>query len=244
MTLELSPIEARILGCLLEKSVVTPDQYPLTLNSLTNACNQKSAREPVMNLEQGEVQRGLRQLQDKRLVVVEENFKTRVEKYSHRFCNTPFSDFQFEPAEYAIVCVMLLRGPRTPGELRANVGRLHTFSDNSAVEEALGVLQAQSVVQELPRTPGRRDNEYMHAFFGNAHLEELAHARQSAGSDVQARQVQQPQTTSEPLRDRQRDAAGVERPVADHETPMLAALENRVAALERQVSELLQMLKN
>ena len=153
----------------MEKSVITPDQYPMTLNALTNACNQKSSREPVMNLSSGEVQHTIRSLQDKKLVRVEENFKTQVEKFTHRFCNTPFSDYQFDEAQFAIITVLLLRGPRTPGELKANVGRLHTFADNAAVQEALNTLidrEGGAVIAQLPRTPGRRDNEYAHLFSG------------------------------------------------------------------------------
>ena len=127
MSIELNPIEARVMGCLLEKSVVTPDQYPLTLNALTNACNQKSSREPVMSLNTGEVQHAVRALQDKHLITCEENFKTQIEKYTHRLCNTPFSDYQFDQSQFAIICVLLLRGPRTPGELRANSGRRRTL---------------------------------------------------------------------------------------------------------------------
>ncbi len=171
MIQHLNAIEARIIGCLLEKSVTTPDQYPLTLNALTNACNQKSARNPVMSLKQGAVQRTIRDLQDKHLVRTDENFKSRSEKYVQRFCNTRFSDFQFEPGQYAIICLLLLRGPQTPGELRARSGRLHTFADNSSVVEVLGSLENMEglpLVAKLPRTPGRKDSEYMHLFCGAA----------------------------------------------------------------------------
>jgi len=227
MSLELTQIEARILGCLLEKSVVTPDQYPLTLNSLTNACNQKSAREPVMNLEQGEVQRGLRQLQDKRLVVADENFKTRAEKFTHRFCNTPFSDYQFEAPEYAIVCVLLLRGPRTPGELRANAGRLHTFPDNQAVLIALQNLQADSVVRELPRTPGRRDSEYVHCFFGQ---------------DAVAEQIEQRNDTRQTSSTPTLPSNPSSRSAGEVEGVDLVALQQRVTQLEREVAQLRVLL--
>ena len=140
MPLNLSANEARIIGCLIEKSVVTPDQYPLTLNALTNACNQKSSRSPVMSLQQGEVQRTIRELETKTLVRVDENFKSRVEKYVQRFCNTRYSDYQFDPPQLAIVCSLLLRGPQTPGELKARSGRLHSFADNAAVVGALKML--------------------------------------------------------------------------------------------------------
>ena len=115
---QLTDKEARVIGCLIEKSVVTPDQYPLTLNALTNACNQKSSRNPVMNLTQGEVQHTIRDLEAKHLVRTDENFKSRSEKYTQRFCNTRYSDFHFDDAQLAIVCLLLLRGPQTPGELR------------------------------------------------------------------------------------------------------------------------------
>ncbi len=172
--------EARVIGCLMEKSVVTPDQYPLTLNALTNACNQKSSRNPVMSLEQGMVQRTVRDLQAKHLVRAEENFKSGVEKYIQRFCNTHFGDYQFEPPQFAIVCLLLLRGPQTPGELRAHSGRLYTFADNAAVVDALtGLIEREggALVVKLSRTPGRKDAEYMHLCSGPIDLE--AHASQA-----------------------------------------------------------------
>jgi len=178
--LNLSANEARVIGCLIEKSVVTPDQYPLTLNALTNACNQKSSRSPVMSLQQGEVQRTIRELESKTLVRVDENFKSRVEKYVQRFCNTRYSDYQFDPPQLAIVCLLLLRGPQTPGELKARSGRLHSFADNAAVADALKMLiewQGNPLVVQLPRTPGRQDSEYMHLFAGPIDIE--AHARQA-----------------------------------------------------------------
>lgn len=174
---ELSENEARIIGCLIEKSVVTPDQYPLTLNALTNACNQKSARTPVMSLSQGEVKHTVRLLEAKHLVRADENFKSRVEKYAQRFCNTRYSDYQFDDAELAIVCLLLLRGPQTPGELRSRSGRLHAFADNAEVVVALTALAEREggpMVVKLPRTPGRRDAEYMHLFSGSVDAESYA----------------------------------------------------------------------
>jgi uncharacterized protein YceH (UPF0502 family) len=172
--------EARVIGCLMEKSVTTPDQYPLTLNALTNACNQKSGRSPVMSLAQGVVQHTVRNLEAKHLVRVDENFKSRVEKYVQRFCNTRFSDFQFEPPQFAVVCLLLLRGPQTPGELRARSGRLHAFADNAAVVDALSGLidrEGEPLAVKLPRTPGRKDSEYMHLFCGPVDVE--AHVSQA-----------------------------------------------------------------
>jgi hypothetical protein len=161
--------ETRVLGSLMEKSVVTPEQYPLTLNALTLACNQKSSRDPVMSLDQGTVQHTARQLENKHLVSSEENFRGRVVKYTQRLCNTPFAEFQLTEPEFAVICLMLLRGRQTPGELRARSGRLHEFADNGAVEATLeGLIKREggALVARLPRTPGRRDFEYTHLFCG------------------------------------------------------------------------------
>jgi len=161
--------EARVIGSLMEKSIVTPEQYPLTLNALALACNQKSSRDPVMSLDQGTVQHTARQLEAKHLVSSEENFKGRVVKYTQRLCNTPFAELQLAEPEFAVICLLLLRGRQTPGELRARSGRLHEFSDNDAVDETLETLinhEAGPLVARLPRTPGRRDFEYMHLFAG------------------------------------------------------------------------------
>ena len=172
---ELDDKEVRVIGCLIEKSIVTPDQYPLTLNALTNACNQKSSRDPVMALSQGEVQHTLRILEAKHLVTAEENFKSRTEKYAQRFCNTRYSELQLDGAEVAIVCLLMLRGPQTPGELRSRSGRLHTFADNDDVVVSLNGLmerEAGPLVVKLPRKPGRKDSEYMHLFSGPVDIDE------------------------------------------------------------------------
>ena len=176
MLTNLTANESRVIACLIEKSIYTPDQYPLTLNSLTNACNQKSGRNPVMSLNKGVVQHTARDLRDKHLVQIEENFNNGVEKYKQRFCNTRFGDYQFDPPQFSIVCLLLLRGPQTPGEIRARSGRLHTFSDNTAVVDALNSLLERSdpLIVKLSRTPGRKDSEYMHLFSGPIDVE--AHA--------------------------------------------------------------------
>ncbi len=177
---ELTNIEARVIGCLIEKSITTPDLYPLTLNAVTNACNQKSGRDPVMALQQGDVQHTLGVLEAKYFVRKDENFKSRTEKYTQRFCNTRYSNLQLDTAQVAIVCLLLLRGPQTPGELRARSGRLHSFADNADVVVALtGLIErdGESLLVKLPRTPGRKDAEYMHLFSGPVDLE--AHASQA-----------------------------------------------------------------
>lgn len=178
--------ECRILGSLIEKSIVTPDLYPLTLNALTNACNQKSARNPVMALQPGEVQHTIRVLEAKHLVRAEENFKSRTEKYTQRLCNTRYSDLHFDPAEFAVVCLLMLRGPQTPGELRSRSGRLHEFADNGEVVQTLTKLidrEAGSLAVELPRTPGRKDPEYMHLFGGPVDVEAYQSTARPAKSD-------------------------------------------------------------
>lgn len=191
MVQTLNDIEARVIGCLIEKSIVTPDQYPMTLNGLINACNQKSARNPVMKLSQGEVQHVLRGLEAKHLVRMDENFKSRSEKYAQRFCSTRYSDHQFDAAQVAIVCLLLLRGPQTPGELRSRSGRLHTFADNSEVVQALNSLiesEGEPLLIKLPRTPGRKDAEYMHLFSGPVDVEAYAaHALAVSASSSPAR---------------------------------------------------------
>jgi hypothetical protein len=142
-----------------------------------------------MSLTQGEVQHTIRGLEEKHLARTEENFKSSTEKYSQRFCGTRYSDNQFDPAEVAIVCLLLLRGPQTPGELRARSGRLHNFADNSEVVIALDGLinqEGDPLVIKFPRTPGRKDSEYMHLFSGpidiEARAQELVAAKPSAGS--------------------------------------------------------------
>ncbi len=192
MQIELTAKEARVIGCLIEKSVITPDQYPLTLNALTNACNQKSSRDPVMSLQQGEVQHVVRDLEGKSLVRTDENFKSRTEKYRQRFCNTRFSDFQFDSAQLAIICLLLLRGAQTPGELRARSGRLHSFADNAAASDTLATLLAWEggpLVVKLPRTPGRKDAEFMHLFSGPVDVEAHVAERQKTDSGTSSGRV-------------------------------------------------------
>ncbi len=164
----LSAEEIRVMGCLLEKAVTTPDQYPLTLNALTLACNQKSSREPVMSLEPGIVATTAHALQDKHLIRVVEG-RNGVDKYTQRLCNTLMANYKFDPPQYAVLCVLLLRGPQTPGELRTRTARLHAFADNEEVKATLEALMNHEqgpVIARLPRPSGRMDHTYCHLFAG------------------------------------------------------------------------------
>jgi uncharacterized protein len=167
MNIELSDLEARVIGCLIEKQLTTPDQYPLSLNALVNACNQKSNRDPVLELDEGSVQRTLDGLARRHLVVERAGFGSRVPKYQHRLCNTEFGPLKFSPQELAIVCELLLRGPQTPGELRARAVRMAPFSGIDVVEATLEALAAREdgpFVMRLSREPGRREARYAQLF--------------------------------------------------------------------------------
>jgi uncharacterized protein YceH (UPF0502 family) len=168
MNIELSPIEARIIGCLIEKQITTPDQYPLSLNALVSACNQKSNRDPVLSADEAEIQTTLDHLIRKHLVIEKSGFGSRVPKYQHRFCNTEFEPLKFTPQELAVVCELLVRGPQTPGELRTRAARMASFSE-AGVESALESLSSRAdgpFVVRLSREPGRRDSRYAHLFSG------------------------------------------------------------------------------
>jgi len=183
--MELNQIEQRIIGVLLEKEITTPDQYPLSLNSLTTGCNQKSNREPVLELSEAEVLDAVDGLIAKRIVVRDEAVSGRVDKYRHRFCNTEFGDLQFNEQQLAVVCVLLLRGPQTPGELRGRTNRLANFAQVSEVEQVLQDLQQQSLVQQLPRQPGKRESRYQHLFISSTEAELVsAGAEPLAESDL------------------------------------------------------------
>ncbi|WP_372831529.1 YceH family protein [Pontibacterium sp.] len=213
MDLELSLNETRVIGCLLEKESTTPDQYPLSLNALTLACNQKSNRDPVMHLDESEVQQTLDDLAAKRLTREESGFGSRVVKYKHRFCNTEFSELQFTEGQRAIVCVLLLRGPQTPGELRTRTQRIHEFNNVQEVESALQALGERSdgaLVVRLPREPGKRESRFTHLFSGEvdtSSLSQTATSTESGNSDLNARinaleaTVQQQQEEIEALRE-------------------------------------------
>ena len=218
MKLTLNATECRIIGVLLEKEITTPEQYPLSLNGLTTGCNQKSNREPVMQLSETQVQNALDELATKRQII-EDQYGSRVAKYKHKFCNTEFGSFKFSPQQTAIVCLLLLRGPQTPGELRTRSGRLAEFANVTEVEKALEQLadfNGDALVVRLPREPGKRESRYMHCFGEDtpeASEQTMTGTHQSSGADSVPHQVNDD-------------------------------LETRVATLEKQVAELTQKLND
>jgi len=219
MILELTLHETRVIGCLVEKEITTPDQYPLSLNALTNACNQKRNRDPVLDLDEAAVQQLVDQLTKKRLVSEQSGYGNRVPKYQHLFCNTAFGTLKFSPQELGIVCELFLRGPQTPGELRSRASRLCRFGDATEVEAALTGLALREdgpFVTRLVREPGKRESRYAHLFSG-----EVAGARESET--------------------REASAGHAEGAHADGER--MDQLERRLAELEAEVSELKQGLR-
>jgi uncharacterized protein YceH (UPF0502 family) len=169
MSIVLSPLEARVIGCLLEKEITTPEQYPLSLNALVNACNQKSNRDPVLELDEAAVRQVLDQLIRKYLVSEESGYGSRVAKFRHRFCNTEYGTLKFSSQELAIVCELLLRGAQTPGELRSRASRLCTLKDVTEVEAALDALARREdgpFVARRAREPGMRESRYVHLLGG------------------------------------------------------------------------------
>ncbi|EKO3962469.1 YceH family protein [Vibrio fluvialis] len=191
MNYELSPLEARVIGCLIEKEVTTPDHYPLTLNSLTTACNQKSNREPVLSLSEADVQDAVEGLIARRLVSDESGFNSRASKYQHRFCNTEFGDLKLNDKELGIVCCLLLRGAQTPGELRTRTNRLCNFSDVKETEAVLEDLANRSLVVKLPREPGKRESRYQHLFSGDVDFDSLARFSEHEPSSSQLEALEQ-----------------------------------------------------
>jgi uncharacterized protein YceH (UPF0502 family) len=204
----LSEIEARVIGCLIEKQIATPDQYPLTLHAVVAACNQKSNRHPVMSLAEHDVQAALAALTRRNLVLERFGVGDRVPKYQQLFCNTEFGSLRLSPQQTAIVCELLVRGPQTPGELRSRAARLAEFRAAGEVEAALEDLMTRPdgpYVARLAREPGRREARYVHLFAGEP---PTAAAVSAAAADIQPARATR------------------------------AALDERVAALEQAVSEL------
>jgi len=213
MQLTLTPIEARVLGALIEKEITTPEYYPLSLNALANACNQKSNRDPAMHLEENEVRRALNDLESQSLV--RSVGDSRVTKFEHRLQDA----FNFYRPEIAIICELLLRGPQTPGELRTRASRMHPFEDLESVHSALQRLKKREppMVTVLPRQPGRKEARYAHLLGDSSPLEAAAAAAPAANSSTNSHV---PSSAATPQIDR------------------LAALADEVARLRAQVADL------
>jgi uncharacterized protein len=218
MNIRLSAIESRIIGSLIEKQITTPDQYPLSLNALVNACNQKSNREPFMQLEEAEVKAAVDGLARRHFVVEKSGFGSRVPKYQQIFCNTEFGSLKFTPQETAILCELMLRGPQTPGELRSRIPRMAELPDPAVVEALLDGLAARAegaLVAQLPREAGRRDSRWAQLF------EEL------------------PEVAAAPAQ----PAAAARSPASPASPAPSGGLDARVAALESEVAELRAQLQ-
>jgi uncharacterized protein YceH (UPF0502 family) len=171
----LTDVEVRVLGALIEKDITTPDYYPLSLNALVNACNQKNNREPVMTLEERSVSEALAKLQAKRMAGPASGADSRVTKYEHRLQEV----FNFDRREIAVLCVLLLRGPQTPGELRGRTERMYGFEELDDVIATLDRLSQRNpaLVAVLPRQPGTKESRYMQLFSGQAPPAEVMQVR-------------------------------------------------------------------
>jgi uncharacterized protein YceH (UPF0502 family) len=178
--LQLNEIEARVLGSLIEKDITTPDYYPLSLNALVNACNQKNNRDPVMTLDENAVREALSSLQEKRMAGPASGADSRVTKYEHRLQEV----FNFDRRETALICVLLLRGPQTPGELRGRAERMYRFETLDDVQSGLQKLMDREppLVRMLPRQPGTKESRYTHLFSGN-YIPEMTTVAEPASSD-------------------------------------------------------------
>lgn len=217
----LSAEQCRIIGVMLEKETTTPEQYPLSPNAILIGCNQKSSREPVMSLSEGDVQNVIDELVKMNQLMVDHKASSRVNKYFHRFCNTEFGSLQFTPQQRAIICVLLLRGPQTPGELRTRTNRLADFNDVSEVEATLDELQelnGQILVRKLAREPGKRDCRYVHL------LSDVDETNFSQASNIQTEVAPSAEQTSL--------------------TQRVSELEQKVASLTEQVTCLTELLSD
>ena len=189
MTLELSATEVRVLGALVEKETTTPEYYPLSVNALINACNQKSNRDPVMNLDEQAVRKALRSLTDQAMAR-SAGGDSRVAKFEHRLNEL----YNFHRHEIAVLCVLMLRGPQTPGELRTRSERMYAFEDLDAVHGALNLLQRRepALVKVLPRQPGTKESRYMHLLSG-----EVAPQESSASQNEDAHESSGPTSAAD-----------------------------------------------
>jgi uncharacterized protein YceH (UPF0502 family) len=210
VTIVLNEVEARVLGSLIEKDITTPEYYPLSLNALVNACNQKSSRDPVMTLDEEAVRLALRNLSDKRLAGPAGGADGRVTKYEHRMQEV----FNFNRGEVAVLCVLLLRGPQTPGELRGRTERLHRFAELEDVQSTLQRLMQRDppLARMLQRQPGTKEARYMHLLSGDAEpalsIEE-AHAAPGGAGDGRVARLE------DELADLKKDVADLKQQLAD-----------------------------
>jgi uncharacterized protein YceH (UPF0502 family) len=191
--IKLTALEARVIGSLIEKEITTPEQYPLSLNALVAACNQKSNREPVMELDEIQVQEVVDALIRKHTVSEKTAFGSRVTKYRQRFCNTEFGMLTFTPQEVGLICVLLLRGAQTPGELRIRTARLCRFEDVQEVEVVLdGLMEREDgpFVARLAREPGKRESRYVQLFSDAQQPAEIADGRVATGPAVDAERIE------------------------------------------------------
>jgi uncharacterized protein YceH (UPF0502 family) len=184
VNLLLNEVECRVLGSLIEKEITTPEYYPLSLNALVNACNQKSNREPAMNLDEAAVRQALHSLDEQSLVRSVSAADSRVTKYEHRLQEA----FNFYRHEIAILCVLLLRGPQTPGELRTRAERMHSFDDLGAVQSSLQHLMKREppLAKILPRQPGTKEARYAHLLSGDVEVGDLRPAFEGAAVSLNA----------------------------------------------------------
>jgi len=218
--MQLTPTEARVLGALIEKEITTPEYYPLSLNALVNACNQKNNREPVMALDEVEVRQALHGLEDERLAAAVRG-DSRVPKYEHHIQEI----FNFTRGEIAVVCVLLLRGPQTPGELRGRTERMYKFDELSDVQTVLQKLMIRepALVKLLPRQPGTKEARYAHLLSGDVESFEQA-ATSAHTSSYSSASSSSSLSTEEEAELRER----------------MAQLEAEVAILTRELGELRQ----
>jgi uncharacterized protein YceH (UPF0502 family) len=176
--MQLTPTEVRILGALVEKQATTPDVYPLSLNGLTNACNQTSNRDPVMELSEDAVRWAVNNLRRQSLVRAIQRADARVMKYEHLLTEK----LRVDGAELAVLCVLMLRGAQTVGEIKGRTGRLHEFASLAELDDALRRLTEQSLVVELPRRPGQKEVRYAHTL--SPQVDETARAGDQAATPI------------------------------------------------------------
>jgi len=188
MDVQLNPIEQRVLGCLIEKEMATPENYPLTLNALVNACNQKSNRNPVMALDSATVEQTLYELRmEHKLAVEVSSSGSRVMKYRHCFSD----HWNFSPAKMGIICELLIRGPQTPGDLRAHASRLHPLADAAEVEEILHGLEVYEngpFVIQLEKEPGKRERRWAQLFGALPEVEDIQRELPITGNSQPSRE--------------------------------------------------------